>query len=91
MLNTEKRNPTGGRSREDDILTRRHVASLQNVQNKMSSDVAAVVGQDKDDENGTEKRVIDPELKEAMERLGKFEYFFLQKFFVYFYKTQVKI
>jgi len=67
--NTEKQNPIG-RSREDDILTRRHVASFQNVNNKMSSD--GVVGKiNKDDENATSKKVIDAELKEAMERLGK--------------------
>ena len=67
--NKEKQNPIG-RSREDDILTRRHVASFQNVNNKISSD--GVVGEiNKDYENATDKKVIDAELKEAMERLGK--------------------
>ena len=38
----------------------------------MSSD--GVVGEiNKDDENATDKKVIDAELKEAMERLGKNE------------------
>ncbi len=48
----------------DDILPMRHVASVANVENVVSNDAV-----DRDDANSTKE--IDPEIKEAMARLGK--------------------
>ena len=68
------------RKSSDDVGTMRHVASVANVDgnvDKASKGARGgrddtVVGSD-DGDSGNSTKVIDPELKEAMIRLGKFE------------------
>ena len=63
MLTVESRQTV--RSVDDDVLPMRHVASVADVGNVAANDAVA----DHGDANAT--KVIDPELREAMDRLGR--------------------